>query len=119
MGAEVNVGQLSGLLTYGFQILMSLMMISMIYVMITMSVESAERIVEVLKEESVLKNCKNPITDIKDGSIDFNHVSFKYGSSKMILNDIDLHIKSGETIGILGGTGSAKNYFSSVNSKII
>lgn len=108
MGAEVNVGQLSGLLTYGFQILMSLMMISMIYVMITMSVESAERIVEVLKEESVLKNCKNPITDIKDGSIDFNHVSFKYGSSKMILNDIDLHIKSGETIGILGGTGSAK-----------
>lgn len=108
MGAKVNVGQLSGLLTYGFQILMSLMMISMIYVMITMSVESAERIVEVLKEESVLKNCENPITDIKDGSIDFNHVSFKYGSSKMILNDIDLHIKSGETIGILGGTGSAK-----------
>lgn len=107
-GLEINVGQLSGLLTYGFQILMSLMTISMIYVMLTMSIESAERIVEVLKEESVLTNPENPITEIKDGSIDFNNVSFKYGSSKMILNGIDLHIKSGETIGILGGTGSAK-----------
>lgn len=107
-GLEINVGQLSGLLTYGFQILMSLMTISMIYVMLTMSVESAERIVAVLKEESVLTNPENPITEIKDGSIDFNNVSFKYGSSKMILNGIDLHIKSGETIGILGGTGSAK-----------
>lgn len=107
-GAEINVGQLSGLLTYGFQILMSLMTISMIYVMLTMSVESAERIVEVLKEESVLTNPENPISEIKDGSIDFNNVSFKYGSSKTILNNINLHINSGETIGILGGTGSAK-----------
>lgn len=107
-GLEINVGQLSGLLTYGFQILMSLMTISMIYVMLTMSVESAERIVAVLKEESILTNPENSITEIKDGSIDFNNVSFKYGSSKMILNGIDLHIKSGETIGILGGTGSAK-----------
>lgn len=107
-GLKLNVGQMSGLLTYGMQILMSLMMISMIYVMITMSVESAERIVEVLKEESALSNPKNPIYDVKDGSIDFNNVSFKYGKSKMILKDINLHIKSGETIGILGGTGSAK-----------
>lgn len=107
-GLKFNVGQMSGLLTYGMQILMSLMMISMIYVMLTMSVESAERIVEVLKEESALSNPKNPIYDVKDGSIDFNNVSFKYGKSKMILKDINLHIKSGETIGILGGTGSAK-----------
>lgn len=109
MGVKVNVGQLSGLLTYGFQILMSLMMISMIYVMITMSLESAERIVEVLNEESLLRNCENPVMEIKDGSIDFNHVFFKYGTSKTILSDVDLHIKSGETVGILGGTGSAKS----------
>ena len=107
-GLKLNVGQMSGLLTYGMQILMSLMMISMIYVMLTMSIESAERIVEVLKEESALTNPENPIYEVENGSIDFNNVSFKYGKSKMILKDISLHIKSGETIGILGGTGSAK-----------
>ncbi len=107
-GVDLSVGQMSALLTYGMQILMSLMMISFIYVMITMSIESAERIVEVLKEESKLVNPENPIYEVKDGSIDFNNVSFKYGTSKMILKDIDLHIKSGETIGIIGGTGSAK-----------
>ena len=98
------------MLTYGFQILMSLMMLSMIFVMITMSLESAERIVEVLSEESTLQNPENPVMEVKDGSIDFNHVNFKYSkaASRMALSDIDLHIKSGEIIGVLGGTGSSK-----------
>ena len=107
-GLKVNVGQMSALLTYGFQILMSLMMISMIYVMLTMSIKSAERICEVLNTKSNLTNPENPVMEVKDGSIDFNNVSFKYGSSKMILENINLHINSGETIGIIGGTGSAK-----------
>ncbi|HJB38522.1 MAG TPA: ABC transporter ATP-binding protein/permease, partial [Candidatus Acutalibacter ornithocaccae] len=103
-------GQMSSLLTYSFQILMSLMMLSMVFVMITMSAESAERIVEVLSEESTLHNPENPVMEVKDGSIDFNHVNFKYSksASRMALSDIDLHIKSGEIIGILGGTGSSK-----------
>lgn len=104
----VNYYQLSALLTYGHQILMSLMMISMVYVMLTMSVESAVRICEVLKEDSTLTNPTDPIYEVKDGSIDFNNVDFKYGTSKTILENINLHIKSGETIGIIGGTGSAK-----------
>ncbi len=108
LGSTMNVGQMSALLTYGFQILMSLMMISMIYVMLTMSIESAERVVEVLNENSSLTNPPHPIYEVKNGSIDFDNVSFRYGQSKMILNDINLHINSGETIGILGGTGSAK-----------
>lgn len=107
-GLKVSVSQISALLTYGFQILMSLMMISMIYVMITMSIESAERIYEVLNEEATLKSPENPVFEIKDGSIDFENVEFKYGDSKTILNNINLHISSGETIGIIGGTGSAK-----------
>ncbi len=107
-GLKVSVSQISALLTYGFQILMSLMMISMIYVMITMSIESAERIYEVLSEETTLKSPENPIFEIKDGSIDFENVEFKYGSSKTILSNVNLHISSGETIGIIGGTGSAK-----------
>ena len=104
------MGQMSSLLTYSFQILMSLMMLSMIFVMITMSTESAERIVEVLTEESTLHNPENPVMEVKDGSIDFNHVSFKYSkkAARNSLSDIDLHIKSGEIIGILGGTGSSK-----------
>ncbi|CCX38490.1 putative uncharacterized protein [Clostridium sp. CAG:1013] len=110
-GMELDVGQMSSLLTYSFQILMSLMMLSMIFVMITMSLESAERIVEVLKEESTLHNPENPVMEVKDGSIDFDHVSFKYSkkASRMALSDIDLHIKSGEIIGVLGGTGSSKS----------
>ena len=109
-GMELDVGQMSSLLTYSFQILMSLMMLSMIFVMITMSMESAERIVEVLNEESTLHNPENPVMEVKDGSIDFDHVSFKYSkkASRMALSDIDLHIKSGEIVGILGGTGSSK-----------
>ncbi len=104
----VNYYQLSALLTYGHQILMSLMMISMVYVMLTMSIESASRICEVLQEESNLTNPLNPVYEVKDGSIDFNNVKFKYGTSKNILEDVNIHIKSGETIGIIGGTGSAK-----------
>ena len=102
---------MSSLLTYSFQILMSLMMLSMIFVMITMSLESAERIVEVLNEESTLHNPENPVMEVKDGSIDFDHVSFKYSkkAARMALSNIDLHIKSGEIIGILGGTGSSKS----------
>ena len=110
-GMDLDVGQMSSLLTYSFQILMSLMMLSMIFVMITMSLESAERIVEVLQEESTLHNPENPVMEVKDGSIDFDNVSFKYSkkASRMALSDINLHIKSGSVIGILGGTGSSKS----------
>ena len=110
-GLDLNVGQMSAMLTYSFQILMSLMMLSMVFVMITMSAESAERIVEVLNEESVLRNPENPLTEVKNGSIDFDNVSFKYSkkSDRMALSGINLHIKSGEVIGILGGTGSSKS----------
>ncbi len=109
-GVSMNVGQLSAMLTYGFQILMSLNMLAMIYVMLTMSTESAERICEVLDEQSTLHNPENPLYEVKDGSIDFDNVSFKYSdkAEKYVLSDIDLHIKSGETVGILGGTGSSK-----------
>ena len=109
-GLALDVGQMSSLLTYSFQILMSLMMLSMIFVMITMALESAERIMEVLTEESTLQNPQNPVMEVKDGSIDFDHVSFKYSkkASRYALSDIDLHIKSGEVIGVLGGTGSSK-----------
>ena len=110
-GSAIDVGQLSSMLTYGFQILSSLMMLSMIIVMITMSGESARRITEVLNEESTLKNCENPEHTVKDGSIDFNSVSFRYShkAERDALENIDLHIKSGETIGIIGGTGSSKS----------
>lgn len=118
MGAEVNVGQMSALLTYSFQILSSLMMLSMVFVMITLSVESAKRIVEVLEEESTITNPVSKdfnetelVKKVKDGSIDFIGVNFKYSknASKMALAGIDLSIKSGETIGIIGGTGSSKS----------
>ena len=110
-GTLIDVGQMSAMLTYGVQILMSLMMISMIYVMLTMSAEAARRIVEVLDEETALNNPENPVYEIKDGSIDFTDVSFKYSkkAQKYALYDIDLHIDSGMTVGILGGTGSSKS----------
>ena len=110
-GLDLDVGQMSSLLTYSFQILMSLMMLSMVFVMITMATESAERIVEVLSEESTLQSPENAVTEVRDGSIDFDHVSFKYSkrASKMALSDIDLHIRSGEIIGVIGGTGSSKS----------
>ena len=110
-GLDLNVGQMSSMLTYSFQILMSLMMLSMVFVMITMSAESAERIVEVLNEESTLNSPENALTTVRDGSVDFDNVSFKYSrkADRMALADINLHIKSGEIIGILGGTGSSKS----------
>lgn len=110
-GLDLDVGQFSALLTYSFMILMSLMMISMIFVMITLSVESCKRIVEVLDEKTVLHNPENPVFEIKDGSVDFENVNFKYSekAERMTLSDIDLHIKSGQTVGIIGGTGSSKS----------
>lgn len=110
-GSAIGVGDLSSLFTYGMQILSSLMMLSMIFVMITISSASAQRICEVLKEESSIENPQNPIMSVPDGSIDFNNVSFKYHkeAEKCALTDINLHIKSGETIGIIGGTGSSKS----------
>lgn len=110
-GQTVNIGQISSMLTYGFQILMSLMMLSMIYVIITMSSESINRTIEVLEEIPSLHNPENPITKVKDGSIDFDGVNFKYSekAKKYALSDIDLHINSGMTVGIIGGTGSSKS----------
>ncbi|MDO5310428.1 MAG: ABC transporter ATP-binding protein [Clostridia bacterium] len=110
-GTAIDVGQISAMLSYGVQILMSLMMLSMIYVMITMSAESAKRIVEVLDETPALTDPESPITTVKDGSIDFENVSFKYSAAAELyaLSDINLHIKSGMTVGIIGGTGSSKS----------
>ena len=110
-GSTVDVGQISAMLNYGVQILMSLMMLSMIYVMITMSAESAKRIMAVLEEEPTLKNPENPLTRVADGSVDFDHVCFKYSqkAKKHALTDIDLHIESGMTVGVIGGTGSGKS----------
>ncbi len=112
-GTALAIPQISAMLTYGMQILMSLMMLSMIYVMITMSLESMKRICEVLDEKSAIHNPEQPIYTVKDGSVDFNSVSFKYSKTakKSALSDIDLHIKSGMTVGILGGTGSGKTSF--------
>lgn len=109
-GSEMQVGELSSLFTYGTQILSSLMMVSMIFVMITISNASMRRIDEVLSEESTIKDIDNPVTEVKDGSIDFDNVYFKYheGAEKYALENINLHIKSGETVGIIGGTGSSK-----------
>ena len=110
-GAALNVAHLSALLTYGFMILSSLMMLSMVFVMITMSVESARRITEVLSEKSTIVSKNNAISEVKDGSIEFTDVSFKYSesASRYALFDIDLKIESGETVGIIGGTGSSKS----------
>ena len=106
----INVGEISAMLTYGMQILMQLMMLAMIYVMLTMSSESMKRIYEVLKEETTLANPTEAITEVADGSIVFDNVSFKYSAKaeKNALSDIDLKIPSGATVGILGGTGSSK-----------
>ena len=110
-GADLDVGQFSALLTYSFQILSSLMMLSMIFVMITMASESAHRIAEVLQESSSLTSPALAVDSVKDGSVDFEGVSFKYSrkAERMALSDIELHIASGETIGIIGGTGSSKS----------
>lgn len=109
-GIDLDVGQFSALLTYSFQILSSLMMLSMVFVMITMASESASRIIEVLNEDSSLTSPIDGKMTVKDGSIDFEQVSFKYSQSaqRMSLEGINLHIKSGQTIGIIGGTGASK-----------
>ena len=110
-GSKIQYGEISAMLTYGMQILMSLMMLSMIYVMITMSMESMKRICEVLNEEPSIVNCENPIYEVKDGSISFKNVNFKYTekAKRYALENINLDIKSGMTVGILGGTGTGKS----------
>ncbi|NLJ88789.1 MAG: ABC transporter ATP-binding protein [Epulopiscium sp.] len=110
-GLDFDIGQFSAILTYNFMILSSLMMLSMVFVMITLAGESAKRIVEVLNEKSTLTNPEKPIYSIKDGSVSFENVSFKYSpkAKKMVLENINLEIKPGETIGIIGGTGSSKS----------
>ena len=112
-GSVVGVGDITAMLTYGMQILMQLMMISMIYVTLTMSGESMKRIVEVLEEKPSLANPENPVTEVSDGSIDFENVNFKYSSKarRHSLSDVDVHIKSGMTVGVIGGTGSGKSSF--------
>ncbi len=109
--AGLSTGELASLITYAMQILMSLMMLSMVFVMIIISRASAERIVEILNEESDLKNGENPVYTVRDGSITFENVTFSYAqkANKPVLNEINLSIASGETIGILGGTGSSKS----------
>ena len=110
VGGEMTTGELTSMLTYCMNILMSLLMVAMVFVMITMSLASARRITEVLKEESTLKNPENPDYNVENGSIEFENVSFSYNttSEKPILNNINVSIKSGETVGIIGGTGSSK-----------
>ncbi len=110
-GLSLDVGQFSALLTYSFMMLNSLMMLSMVFVMMTMAVESGKRIVEALDETSALRSPEHPLETVKDGSIDFDGVSFRYSqkAERMALSNIELHIRSGETIGIIGTTGSAKS----------
>ncbi len=113
VGGTMQTGELSSIITYAWQILSSLMMISFVFVMIIIAQSSAERIVEVLDEESTIHNNENPIKEVKDGSITFDHVSFQYDDAKaedeLPLEDINIDIKSGETIGIIGATGSSKS----------
>ncbi len=107
----LDTGELMSLFTYALQILMCLMMISMVFVMIIIARSSAERIVEILTEESDIQNKENPVTEVADGSIEFENVEFYYAkkADKPVLDNINLKINSGETIGIIGGTGSAKS----------
>ena len=111
VGGSLSTGDLTSLFSYIMSLLMSLMMLSMVVVMLSMSMASIRRISEVLSETPDLHNPENPVTEVADGSIDFNHVNFSYkhGSGKSALSDIDLHIRSGETIGVIGGTGSGKS----------
>ena len=119
-GDDLTTGNLSTLLAYCMQILISLMMLSMVIVMITMSSASGKRIAEVLNEKSDLTNPENPVMEVKDGSIDFENVIFRYNkeSEKPVLDDINLHIESGETIGIIGGTGSSKTSLVNLISRL-
>ncbi len=120
VGSSLTTGELSMMFSYVMNILMGLMMLSMIFVMVTMSLASAQRIAEVLNEKSDLTSPVNAVTEIADGSVDFDHVSFSYktGSGEPVLQDIDLHVKSGETIGVIGGTGSAKSSLVNLISRL-
>ncbi len=113
VGGSMQTGELSSIITYAWQILSSLMMISFVFVMIIIAESSAERIIEVLDEESTIRNKENPVMKVKDGSITFDHVSFQYDDAKaedeLPLEDINIEIESGETIGIIGATGSSKS----------
>ena len=113
VAGNMTTGTLMSLFTYTMQVLMSVMMISMIFVMLTMSKTSAERIIEVLDEESTIKNPAQPVMEVADGSIEFENVAFRYsgGADKNVLENVNIHIKSGEIIGIIGGTGSSKSTF--------
>lgn len=117
---ELNIGDISAIITYGTQILMSLMMLSMIFVMLSLSITSMKRAVEVLKEESTIQNPANPIYEVADGSVEFKEVSFKYSATaqKYALADVNIRIESGETIGIIGGTGSSKTTFINLLSRL-
>lgn len=120
LGTNFGVGELSSLNTYGIQMLSSMMMLAMIFVMMSLSIESMRRVYEVLKTESNLTNPENPVMEVKNGDIDFNHVSFKYSNKaeKYVLQDIDVHIKSGQTVGILGSTGSGKTSLVNLISRL-
>lgn len=120
VGGRLTTGELLSLLTYCTNILISLMMLSMIFVMLTMSVASAERVTEVLNEEPTITNPENPVMEIPDGSVEFDHVDFAYGeySSENVLSDINLSVKSGETIGVIGGTGSSKTTLVNLISRL-
>ena len=119
-GGTLTTGELTSLFSYVMSVLMSLMMLSMVFVMVTMSVASMHRISEVLREHPDIENPQNACLSVADGSIDFDNVSFSYqhGSGKPVLTEIDLHIRSGETIGIIGGTGSAKSSLVSLVSRL-
>ena len=122
VGGSMTTGNLTSLFTYCMNIMMSLMMLSMIFVMMSMSIASAKRIAEVIKEEADIVSPENALTTVRDGSVDFNHVYFSYDKKlrgeKNVLNDIDLHIKSGETIGIIGGTGCGKTSLVNLVSRL-
>ena len=120
LGVSLQYTTVSQLIVYGMQILMSLMMFSMVFAMIVISIESARRICEILKEESTLKSPENAVTEVADGSVDFDGVSFKYAANaeRNVLENVDLHIKSGETIGIIGGTGSSKTSLVNLISRL-
>ena len=120
VGSSLETGELMSLFTYCMNILMSLMMLSMVFVMISMSTASAKRIAEVLEEKSSLTNPENPDMEVPDGSICFEHVNFRYkeNAKEWVLQDINLEIHSGETIGIIGGTGSAKSSLANLISRI-
>ena len=119
-GGNLTIGQMSSLLTYGIQILMSLMMISMIMVMLVLSIEAVRRIGEVLQEEPTIKNCENPIMEVPNGDISFKNVNFKYveTAEKNTLENINIEIKSGEFVGILGTTGSGKTSLVNLISRL-